>query len=436
MDSENNDQGTGQPEFLIGQPKDTKWYKKKSTIILLILLLLLAGGLAAWMLLKKDATEPSKKPSSKAKTSDTVEAFPYFYLGADTKSISVYNPKTKAKTSIAISAGEGEALLSSSISSNKSVQISADGAVVAWATEKQTNCGEGGCEITDTHIYVKVGGETEQLVKVSQPQMIDDWLVSPDGKTVYYLVNQDSTKAAAYDLHKVTVADKKDTLVKKTVFDPATTNKTPMFAVGNNALRIYDNQAGIIEYRYDGTDVTTKKLAVDSFCDDCRVEYGQPLSPDGKKLILESGNTSGTFSYYLLDIDTITNKQIVKTAKTTEQLLGVYWSSDGTSIAYDITANGSAGQNDTSLKFRFEMYEIASGKTTVGFSDTSPGVNGPNYNNHFVTLLGWSLDDDYIALLNNDMVKIYDVAAADTADSGVATDSPISSNVGYGWYSR
>jgi hypothetical protein len=430
----NNEQNSPETQAL-PPAQSPKWYKKKSTIVILVVILLAIGGLIAWILMK-NSDKPAEKASSTTESSGaTTETAPYFYLGPDTKSVSVYNPETKVKSSISISASENEALRGAGISSNKSVQVSADGKVVAYATENLTNCGEGGCEVTDTFIYAKTGGTAEQLVKLPQPQALDDWLLTADGKTIFYLVNMDSSKMAGLDLHKVTLSDKKDTLVKQNIF-AANVNKTPMFAVGNDAFRVYDNQTGMVEYRYEAGAVTNKELNVDSFCADCRAEYGQPLSPDGKTLVLESGSIPNNFVYHTLDLTNNTHKQIFKTAKTTEQPIGVYWAPDGSAIAYDIGANGSEGQNEVGLKSRFEIYEIASGETTVGFSDPSPGVDDQNYNNHFVELLGWSFDSGYIAFLNNDMVKVYKLADATSADTGISIESPLSSSVGHGWYKQ
>jgi len=412
--------------------------KKLSLAIVTAVALVASGAYAFYNINNRNtppaATSPSinvikQEPNTSQKTS------PYFYLATDTKSVNIYNADTKTKSKIAITAGKDEAFfIGGSSGVNRSVQISLNGQSVAYSTAKQINCGEG-CDITDTFIYVKSGEKAEQIVKIAQPQMLDDWVMSSDAKSIFYLIKKDSSKAAEFDLRKINLADKKDTLLKQNAFDSASAaNKTPMFVLGNDSFRIYDNQIGVNEYRYENGNLTSKNLEVNKFCGDCRVEYGQPLSPDGKTLILESGSISGTFSYYTLDLANGGSKQIVKTAKPTEQLLNVYWSPNGKAIAYDITANGIAGQDEVGFKFRFETYDIEAGKTTVGLIDPSPGVGNQNYNKHFVNLLGWSPDSAYLAVFNNDVAKLYKLTDASTTDTGIGTESPIGSNVSFGWY--
>lgn len=416
-------------------PAENKRFSKKKIVLLTLLALVLLGGSAAvWFMTRKDSNKPTSQ-SSVASPAAT-KTSPYFYLAPDTKTIGVYNADTKAKSSIAITVGENEESAGGSLGSNKSVQISANGQAIAYSTARCGSQGEG-CDQTNSYLYLKTGSNTEQIVKLNAPQQLDDWIMSPDGKTIFYLVNKDNSKPAGFDLHKITTADKKDTLIKQNIFGAATVNeKTPMFALGNDSFRVYDNGSDVTEYRYENGGLTSRDLGINKFCGDCRVEYGQPLSTDGKTLILKSGSTSSVWIYYTLDLTTGTHKQIVKTAKTTEQLLNGSWSPDGKSIAYDIVANGIAGQNEVGFKNRFEVYDIATGKTTVGFTDPSPGVNDQNYSKNFVELLGWSPDAAYIAFLNNDSVKLYKLDNASTTDTGVGTQNPISSNVGFGWYSK
>lgn len=376
------------------------------------------------------SVEPSPSPAAAAKAQ-------YAYIESNDKTVALYNTLTKSKTGVALTLGAGELIANASTGNNSWLQYSRDGQVLAYASTTQSTKCDVVCAVEGAQIYVKNGKATPQaVVKFAAGKILNDFALSPDGSTVYYLQTRSKAETDGYDLYKYVVQSNATTLIKEQVVSSAQPSKTPLFALADGSVHFFDSINGVVRhYSVKDGAFAAKTFTVTSTCSDCRVEYGNPLSPDGKTLVLESGTTQSKFSYYTLNLSDGSIKLRLTTPKATEQLGKVAWSPDGTSFAYDISANGGAGQNDTTLKFRVDVYDVATGKITTGPSDTSPGVSNPKFNQSWVNLLSWAPDSKSILFSNQGQVKIYQLATG----SAVATDLPLSTpapSVGYGWFTK
>jgi hypothetical protein len=447
-DSSNDpDVTTGNPQPIelsqVSTPAPKQSHQKQLLVVAIAIVLI--GVVAATYLLKSNGSSPktvatkaiTQQPAAPPQKVAPVETFFASNAGATLNATKTFSPATKKSAILNISSRDFYD--NRSIASNQAVQLSKDGSVSIYTTalyDSNTNRAEGDSGILSTSLYVKTVGTETEIVKASNNQVISDQLITPDGSKVYYLLYTQAGDVPNTDLHEYNVGTKKDTRLKQDVFTTINVNRSPLTYLADGSLRLYVAAKSplVTEYEYKNGSLTTRDLQVSKFCNDCRPEYGQPLSPDGKMLLMESGTVDVGFSYYVLDLVTGEGKQIYK-PQITEQPRIAFWSPDSKQIAYDISANGSAGQKTIGLEFRFEILAVASGKIIKGTVDPSISIADANYSKHFVELLGWSPQGDYIAFANGGRIKIYNLADKSVFETGIEASSPFS-GTGYGWYEK
>ena len=409
-------------------PPQKKGIGKNALFLLLFALVIaLAGGYYAWSVMtpKKAAYDDTS----------TARKIPQFYLASDTASVRVFNPTDRRLSSRKIQAGEKERFSGRSAYANQFLQMSSGGDTIAYLTDEYNydtpHPGDGVRGPTGHFLYViRRGNEAKQIMDAAK---VGDWILSADGSIIYYLTQSEGDSGP--DFHVRGVDNGKDILVEKDIFSDSVAKKeTPMLLADDGSVRMYATYAnGIREYRYQDTFVTSKRWTTTEY-KGCKVAFGSPLSPDGKSLVLRGIEQTGEVSLNILDLTNGKIRQMKRTDKMSEQYNDIYWSPDGSAIAYSVGPYGAEAQKKVGFLDRFEIYDLKTKAVTIGYSNPSPGVNNPEYAQHSVGVLGWSPDGSVIAFDTDSKVKMYAVATKRVTDTGLAYESWKNPAVASGWY--
>src|SRR5690606_28518908 len=99
---------------------------------------------------------------------------------------------------------------------------------------------------------------------------------------------------------------------------------------GNIYYYVFNEGSALTEHKVSGNTYTSRKIERVA-CDNavtCAIEYPQPLSPDGKQLILEDikDGEKGGFSYYLLDLSSGKTNKLWDFKDSSIQAGWAFWS--------------------------------------------------------------------------------------------------------------
>lgn len=425
----NNDQsGPTSQDQPVMQPEQTSAPvpgKSKKKLLLLILLLLVIAAAALYLFVFKQADEKPAAGNQSAQSQQSADTDHRFYYTELPDTVVFYSPGNNDSESVKLSLNNDRVLLSHVSYTNQSVQVSDDGKSIfylsgtpkpgVWHVEP---------ELENTIISVFKDGQETKLVELSAEggQGIDDWVISPDGAVLYYLVT--TANKGNLNLRMLTLESKEDVLVKAGVLEPGT-RLNPMFVTAEGDLFMYISpNYTLTEHKVQDGKYSTRELG--PLGCDCMLEYPQAISPDGTKLLLEeqtSGEDPSDFIYYIRDIASGKLTEIGRPETNLQRVAGL-WSPDSKQLAFDTAWFGNAP--DT-FSLRAVLLDLESAQTVDIYQGTDSADR--------VTVLGWSPDGRYLAFTHGEqsIVKFYDIANKSVIGNTLNAANITSSDHSYGW---
>lgn len=326
----------------------------------------------------------------------------------------------------------------SSVGVNVPVQFEGDGEEYVVATSDSEGM-EAGTPNTFTLYKGKLGSAPEIVLSGKDQQSIADWIYTLDGKEIYYVLQKwDAGRKTllSTELHKVNFATKEDATIG-TMDRPAGRPHSRLFDVSTDgSLRFYSSMAdGLHETKFDRatSKITSKKvLNIAAYGQGDVMQNG--LSPDGTKLLLQSGNNDRV-TVYLADLSAGTAKELLKPTDTRIAYGNGSWSPDGASIAFNTYPFGINGQKHVGFKNELVTVDPATAKITGLVEDVSPGLDAADYTQHFVNAYGWSADGTHLAYTNSGDLAFYDLTQKKIVHRSEVFGGyfTFDSGAGYGW---
>lgn len=270
---------------------------------------------------------------------------------------------------------------------------------------------------------------------------ISDWLYTHDGKEIYYLEQKwgpDRKNLLATELHKVDPATKEDTTIGN-VDRPSERSHSHMFSVaGDNTVRFYSTLAdGIYETKLDRA---TEKITTAKIVDKALIGDGQlvqsTLSPDGTKLLVESGLSGTTqFTVSVVDIKAGTVKKLLQAPDTKIAYGNAQWAPKSDRVLVHTYPFGGDAQKQVGFKNQIILVDVDDASTAVIAEDLSPGIAASDYTKHLMVSYGWSPDGNYVVYASSNNLVFYDLAQDKVGHQlSVFTDYfAFDSGAGYGW---
>lgn len=412
------------PVTMAAQPRPPK--KRKHLLLVLVALAVIAGAAAVYVLgfHNKDNAAPGADQSSRStKPSETTMKF---YVTEAPNKVVTYDLATGTKETTALNLEGGRQLAGSMAGVNQGVQMARGGEQIFYASNQLDESSEHMEPVVErTFISVFANNAETKLVELdaSAERALVDWVVAPDGGTIYYIAT--TPNKGGEELHMVTVSDKTDTRIDVGGAQLGGTN--PLFITPDGTLLAYsgteDNR--LIEHKVANGQHSTTDLGAPC---DCSLEYPQAISPDGAKLLLEEldqeDETSTQFRYYVYDRST---RELTRLSEpeANVQWRSSLWSADGTQLAHDTSGYGA---NNETHKQRIAMLRaVATDEKPQTIYESANGGES-------LAVLAWAADGSYIAFADERKIMFYDVAQAKMSPRTLANELVMNSDVSYGWY--
>lgn len=413
---------TSEPLVARAPEKPPKKNKKK-LLIGLLLVLLLAGGVAYWyFVLNKD--EPTPVVTQPADTPITA-ASGKFYVQKGSGELVEYNPVTNKQKTISLLIKQDASLANLIVGSNHPVMFSADGSKMLVVSQSFTGEGEG--ELAGWQLSLVEKGKSTPLVEVKAPINFADWLLTPDGKKVYYVTQQatdqaDPKNTQVKKLYGLTAEDGKSAEIKG-AFVEGHSNMTPLTIDKGGVLQFYsENGYKTPITRYYVTDNTLMSKALGTPTCACSFEFPQPISPDGKSILLEQikDGQTGDFSYYLFSTANGKTTPFLTPEDKNTQWNPTFWSPNSSQIA--LSSFPFNADNEATNPY-VAIVTVASKKQDK--------IMTTDHKEKAVQLMGWSPDGRLLAVVDaSNKLIVYD-----TVNKSSATiDIKIEDFQAFGWY--
>lgn len=409
--------------------------RKLFVILGIILLAIIAGGAATYYLMSENKSVPVGDRQSALYQSSAEQNAKFYYTSNTDGSnkVVVYDPASDTKETLAELNLDNDRFINTSVAgTNQNVQIAAKGQKIFYASVVSKpgfiEGGEGEPPRDRELISIFEDGQETTLldIKVNGDDFrtgvsIEDWVVSPDGSVVYYLVA--TPNKGDPELHMITVSDKKDTLIKAGLLVEQTTS-TPLHVMPDGTLLLYAFVPGykLDEHKVVNGQYSTKSLG-EMGCN-CMLEWPQALSPDGKKLLLgeqSSGSNPSDFTYYVFDIAT-EGIAAISNPLTNLSWYSSYWSPDSTHVVHGISNFGEAA--DFKPKIEIVSTSNKTTQTLVGEGKQSSPA-------------GWSNGGRYMVFTEGKKFKFYDFYTESVLDNSIETDVDFGgSDQSWGWLAQ
>lgn len=399
--------------------KGPKKSRKKLTLILLFVLLL-SGGAAYWYFVLRDTRPSLVVQNQQSPKEPVVNTAGTFYIASDRK-ITLYEPVTKKQETRNIELDGDRAIYPSSLGSNRPITFSKDGKKMLLISGTYSEEGLG--DFKTFHLSVFENQKETELLRLeaADQNTLIDWVISRDGKSVYYL--QQNAKNAL-DLYMIRVEDKQPVILKNAVIEPGT-DRTPLLMMEDGSMVTYSQTEKSVTKHQVISGIYSAKAIGKVSCA-CMFETPQALSPDGKSLTLESqeDGQKGGFTYQLFSTETGKTKELGAPAdKYNEQWLNMVWSPDSKQIVLDVV---EFGEQSKFKEPRIELLEVATKKATKIASQDDVQKT--------LSVLSWSLDGRLIAFEDNGTVGFYDAEKKDWHYPADFRSEQIDSSISFGWY--
>jgi Tol biopolymer transport system component len=321
--------------------------------------------------------------------------------------------------------------------SRNSLSFSADGKQFAYSVSDHGEADDPYKPQPNSYeLVVGDWGKAQRVaVKDREPGGIVDWVLTADGKEVFYIdqVHNNTGEVMSTTLYSVDVATAQTTKIGSFTLPADREHSDLKEVTKDKSVRMYVSMDdGIYENRYDRTSkqLTYKKVAGKNY------ESGNmgQLSPDGTRL-LYIGNNSGTAHELLYLID-LTKGTVQTLRDDTTGFTNPIWSPDSSQLLFSTAPYGAAQQEQEAFDNKLFIYTLASktqkvlqeNSSTGGYAANSSAVYGPN---------SWSPDGRFITYTQNQKIYVYDLKQAKVLDK-LTFDTRNSSDAAYtfGWITQ
>lgn len=420
----------GPAPVIAGGPAKTAGSGWKRALLTLLVIVLLAAAAAALYLfvLKKDKAEAPAVVSTtsqsilpKAIVGTPVSTFYYIENGTNVTTVNLTSGKTD---SLKLKLDDERFLQPNDAPYNNTVQIVDKGQKVFFESSKpKLPITEGEGEPIITSVLLSAW-QNDSETKLAEFKMADgveltSWIVTKDGSTVYYLTRP-ASKATGFNLYSLAVESKKTTLIKEKIAagDSAGVN-APLSLTPTGRLLLFSNDGSYALTEHVVTEGAYSEKALGNPGCNCMLEYPQPVSSDGTKLLLQeqtSGTVPADFNYYVFNL---TNSKLQKIAGPlrNEEWRATLWSPTGTQVMYDTASFDQKAGYVPKIVLR----NVTDGKESPLFSGGATR-----------SLLSWSPDVRYVAYTQDDKIQLFDLI--NQKQLGVTVPTNNVSAYGYGWY--
>ena len=160
------------------------------------------------------------------------------------------------------------------------------------------------------------------------------------------------------------------------------------------------------------------------------------LSPDGTKLLVESGLSGTTqFTVSVVDIKAGKVTELIKADDTQTAFGNAQWSPKSDRVLLHTYPFGGEGQKKVGFENQVIVVNVDDGLRSVVAEDPSPGIAASDYTRHLMVSYGWSPDGNHVIYAHSKDLVFYELSKSKVAfKHSVFTDYfAFDSGAGYGW---
>ncbi|OQB05519.1 MAG: hypothetical protein BWY19_00981 [bacterium ADurb.Bin212] len=303
---------------------------------------------------------------------------------------------------------------SESSSANDSVQWSTDSRVMAYAYGD-----EGGMdapEVPNSFSLIAINyGVKQTVVSGLEVAQVPKWLLTPNGKEIYYIKASSTDESAEYSLNKYDVNTQKTTVVASGFDKSYATGGSEIFISGDES-KIYiitsksvDNYSTLYRLTFDLSqteDYVYSDGAMAPGLNNSRSFMGSysssdvVVSPDGEMIAYRYKISATKHGVSIYNVKSKTSTDIYEPEEN-RSINGIKWSPDSKSIAFETTYFGTGEM--TSGNLSLVKVDIASKQSAVIDSSSSSSSN-----TGFIRTLAWSQDSKKLAYTKELKIYYYD----------------------------
>lgn len=420
--------------------------KTRYIIGLIIALLLVAGLIAAFMLRGKD--EPSSREAvgtDQAATGDARGVPDEIYLASSyDQSVTFYDAKGTKLRSVSLDLPANYLIGATALGQNNAIQIVQAGQrifVYAGLTDPAAMGDLGEPEFKSHEIFEVVDGKTQLVYAAPDSEVINDWVVSPDGELLLLKMGERTVdKSQKYAYRVLSVSDKSVKQISDFAPDSETSNNSQLFITGDSHTGGYftseGGTLGRVSFDLHNAERSVKNYKMPTcqaqIISWCTVEWPDFVSPDAKRVVY-GYQENDRFGVLIIDTE---NGQILSNYKldnSIESIGNVLWAPDSSKIVFDIHDFGNEGQQAVGRLNR--MLELKVGDNTVSqplFSMPSPGIaDGTAYSNASVRVYGYSQSGNYLVFYNENTYKVLQLDNGSVVGSFTADQVDSSRYIGW-----